>query len=52
MATIYPDLLVFKGNIITVDKDFSITEAVATKEEFVGSIPGLLTKQSNKYYRR
>jgi predicted amidohydrolase YtcJ len=31
MATMYPDLLVFNGNIITVDKNFSIAEVVATK---------------------
>jgi predicted amidohydrolase YtcJ len=29
----YPDLVMFNGNVITVDDDFSIAEAVATKDE-------------------
>jgi predicted amidohydrolase YtcJ len=29
----YPDLIMFNGNVITVDNDFSIAEALATKDE-------------------
>jgi predicted amidohydrolase YtcJ len=31
--SMYPDLVMFNGNVITTDNDFSIAEAVATKDD-------------------
>jgi predicted amidohydrolase YtcJ len=33
-----PDLVMLNGNIMTVDRDFSITEAVAVKDTIITGI--------------
>ena len=46
LRSLNPDLILFNGNVICVDKEFSFAEAIAVKDERIIAVGDQYTHQS------